>query len=265
MALMVAGCMMSVFMLVMQFPVAVQLSNLCVTYNFKQTCGLKGSSVEFPCSYPKHLQVIQGQTIMLTCVHTCTENLNANPAYIWYKGGLQLNGLSANVLSFQSISEEDMGNYACAVIGYADLPSSPFTLRVRRIPGNTMVSGHGSNKDKVPARTLCHDAQCSMQPNIDNCHTPRGMSTLSVMLIPCFCMGLLIAVMVAIQLLIAKKKKQTEIENRQSAGSVYGPPDCNSDTYEDVDIDTSSPNEKLDRVRQCLPVYENIQPAHHRF
>ncbi|XP_075949520.1 uncharacterized protein LOC142951689 isoform X2 [Anarhichas minor] len=41
------------------FPVAVQISSpTCVTYKRKETCGLKGSTVEFPCSYPNISQVI---------------------------------------------------------------------------------------------------------------------------------------------------------------------------------------------------------------
>ncbi|XP_029312381.1 uncharacterized protein LOC115024726 [Cottoperca gobio] len=40
-------------------PVAVKLSSpTCVSYRIRNTCGLKGSSVEFPCSFPNDTQVI---------------------------------------------------------------------------------------------------------------------------------------------------------------------------------------------------------------
>ncbi|KAF3704593.1 hypothetical protein EXN66_Car020282 [Channa argus] len=362
MGLKVLGSMVLGFVLGVLFPVEVQL---CVTYKLQKTCGLTGSSVEFPCSYPKHMQVIdvlgwykitsleskalnmlpaysnrmnflgngtsdctmnltdlrrtdsstysfmyifrkasgarltckgypgvrlhifespvrmqadeivgankvpvknktvaEGQRIMLTCVPTCTEKPNNNTAYIWYKDRGQLNGSKANNLSFHSIGEKDMGIYACAVTGYNDLPSSPFNLKVRRGPRNTVVSGGGSNKDGVPPLTHCHNAQCSIQENFNNCQTPRSMFSLCVMLIPCFCMGLLIAIMVSIQLLIAKKKAEKKIENRGCAVSFHGPQHCNSDSYVNLDIDTLSPvYETIDTVLAAETVYDNIVPA----
>ncbi|XP_051273727.1 uncharacterized protein LOC127373353 [Dicentrarchus labrax] len=52
-----AGRVFSALFLVL-FP-AVQLSSSgCVTYNYSETCGFVGSSVEFPCSYPQNVKVM---------------------------------------------------------------------------------------------------------------------------------------------------------------------------------------------------------------
>uniref|UniRef100_A0A3P8RMG2 Ig-like domain-containing protein n=1 Tax=Amphiprion percula TaxID=161767 RepID=A0A3P8RMG2_AMPPE len=37
------------------------LSTKCVNYGHQEICGLKGSSVEFPCSYPSHVKVVSMQ------------------------------------------------------------------------------------------------------------------------------------------------------------------------------------------------------------
>lgn len=63
----------------------------------------------------ENLTVTEGQRILLTCVPTCTENLNTNPGYIWYKDRLRLNCSRVNILSLDPISTEDMGSYACAM------------------------------------------------------------------------------------------------------------------------------------------------------
>ena len=207
--------------------------------------------------------VTEGQKIRLTCVHTCAMNLNYNPGYIWYKNSLQLNGSRANspFLSLGSVSNKDTGSYVCVMIGYKDLPSSAVILTVQKKPrgvSDNLPDG-GSKMDRVP--TAAHD--CDTQNFVDHifncCQTRKGKRMfIYAIAIVSVCVGLVIAIMVAVILLDAKKKK-----SRRCDGSVPAHPSPNSDVYMDLgSISTSAVYDTLDTERCSsapLAVYSNIR------
>lgn len=207
--------------------------------------------------------VTEGQKIRLTCVPTCSVNLNFNPGYIWYKNSLQLNGSRANspFLSLGSVSNKDTGSYVCVMIGYKDLPSFAVILAVQEKPrgvSDNLPDG-GSKMDRVPTLTRDCDAQNFIDPIFNCCRTPKGkrMFIYSIMVVS-VCVGLVIVIMVAVIVLGVKKKK-----SRRRAGSVPVPPSPNSDVYMDLDINsTSAVYDTLDTVRgSSAPhaVYSNIR------
>ncbi|XP_067432792.1 uncharacterized protein [Thunnus thynnus] len=210
--------------------------------------------------------VMEGQKIMLTCVPTCTTNLNSNPDYIWYKNRLQLNGSRVNLtfLSLDPIRNEDKGSYVCAMIGYENFSSSSVDLRVERSPRNTVVSADvGSKKDSEENLTHSSDVHNSTAQKPKNCQTPKdkSMFTFSIMLVVSICVGLVIAIMVAILVLTIKRKKK----RRTCVGSVPEPPDLCSDSYMALDITSMSAEyDALDTVNSCLvsdkdsAIYENL-------
>ncbi len=201
--------------------------------------------------------VMEGQSIKLTCVSTCTANLISNPGYMWYKDRVQLNGSRADslFLFLDSISDADAGSYVCASESYKDLPSSAVSLRVQGRPRNSVVSEipeSGFKDDRVPTLTHGDDAQNST----DQGQEPKGKVRFTLMLIASVCAGLLIAVMVVTLVLKVKKKNK-----RRNAGSVSSP-NHNSAVYMALNVTTLSADyETLDTVRHCLaaaPVYENV-------
>lgn len=209
--------------------------------------------------------VIEGQRIKLTCVSTCTANLNSNPGYIWYKNRVQLNGSRTNsrFLSLDPVSYEDTGSYVCVLIGYKDLPSSAVNLRVQGRPRDTVsdkVPDGGSKMDSVPT------AHSSTEQVFNNFQKPKSLFIFSLMLAASVSVGLVIVIMVAIVLKVKKtKEKKTTKKKKSCAHSVPRPPSPNSD-YMALDIHSMSAEyDTLDKMRRCSAadaVYENLcQPG----
>lgn len=212
-----------------------------------------------------NLTLMEGQRITLTCVPTCAY-LNSNPGYIWYKNNLQLNGSANSCMSLDPISEEDMGSYVCAMIGYEDLPSRAVNLKVHKAPRNTVVSeipDGGSQTDSVLTQTRGYDAQNSTD-QIDNVYLePKGktMFTFSITLAAGVCVGWVIAVTVTILVIKVKKRKR-----RRCADSAPRPPNPNGDIYMALDIKSMSDEyDTLDTNRRSSAedtIYENVcQPG----
>lgn len=129
-----------------------------------------------------------------------------------------------------------------------------------------MAPGTRSNKDSIPTLTNDSDAQCSMHHTFNNCQTSK--SIFSIMLVACFGVGLVIAIMVALLQLIAKKKEKNKPEERRCADSIKVPSNCSSVFYMALDFHSMSPEyDTLDTVRHCSSseiVYDSLpqhQPA----
>ncbi|XP_026787684.1 sialoadhesin isoform X2 [Pangasianodon hypophthalmus] len=59
-------------------------------------------------------RVVEGDEVTLTCKTTCS--LTDTPTFTWYKNGMNLSS-SSNPLRLPSVSQEDAGDYRCAVQG----------------------------------------------------------------------------------------------------------------------------------------------------
>ncbi|XP_039547262.1 uncharacterized protein LOC120492981 isoform X2 [Pimephales promelas] len=76
--------------------------------------------------------ISEGQEVILSCSTKCT--LNINHTYIWYKNGWQVTDgfTKANKLYLDSVSNEDLQEYSCAVEGRAALCVS-LNLNVQKV------------------------------------------------------------------------------------------------------------------------------------
>ncbi|XP_030019124.1 uncharacterized protein LOC115439426 [Sphaeramia orbicularis] len=215
--------------------------------------------------------VLEGQSIMLTCVLNCAVDLNSNPGYIWFKDRQQLTNTSEKSpsLFLDPIRNEDSGKYSCAMIGYENLPSSPVNLTVQTSPRKTwnivsMDGNPGGGSKKGSEATLTHgcDVQSSTDQHLNNCQAHRGksISTFSTMLLTCVSAGLVVSMMVTILTLRMKKRS-----NFRSAPHT---PRHMNDPYVALDISQMSVEyDTLNSVRQCptadtsYAIYENL-PKH---
>lgn len=151
-------------------------------------------------------------------------------------------------------------------------------LATKISPRLLSISGLGEDPEMLwhqvldQIRTVCplwreSHAQCCMQHTYNNCQTHQSMFTLSIILVACFGVGLLFAIMVVLLQLTAKKKEEKKTEER-CAGWVHVPSNCSSDFYMTLDIHSMSLEyDTLDTVRHCSAgetVHDNLpqhQPA----
>uniref|UniRef100_A0A3Q3EXE2 Ig-like domain-containing protein n=1 Tax=Labrus bergylta TaxID=56723 RepID=A0A3Q3EXE2_9LABR len=185
--------------------------------------------------------VMEGQKMILTCNPQCNAHRNSNPGYIWYKNKKRLKDSGANVdlLSFESIRNEDSGSYVCAMIGQEDLPSTAVNISVRRKQSDPVLSTRTPTKDSVPI--LTHTTENTEQTfNISQQPQNRGLFKISMILLSSVCVGLITGLTVTVLVYKVKQKKKM----RRCADSANKPPAPNNDVYMALHIGHKKPQNK---------------------